>query len=201
VYRYATGGAVDEVFDRWDEGREDVVDIETVILLDNSGSMSWTIESAHDSMWAIKRALDKVNASTTVLTFGNKSSLLYSADERATTKLKYAGSEGSTEPLKALRYARSLLANSKRAIKIVISITDGYWWGGDECDETLKYLRKAGVLTALAYVSNPDHYRPGETTTIDTHGCAVAVNVTNGKDLFTLARQMVKVGVAHNLAS
>jgi hypothetical protein len=94
-----------------------------------------------------------------------------------------------------------VLANSKRAIKIVISITDGYWWGGDECDETLKYLRKAGVLTALAYVSNPDHYRAGETTTIDTHGCAVAVNVTNGKDLFTLARQMVKVGVAHNLAS
>jgi Mg-chelatase subunit ChlD len=201
VQRYALGCDVDEAFDQWESGREDAVDIEAVILLDISGSMSWTLESAYGSMWAIKRALDKVNASTTVLTFGNKSSLLYSADERATTKLKYAGSEGSTEPLKALRYARSVLANSKRAIKIVISITDGYWWGGDECDETLKYLRKAGVLTALAYVSNPDHYRPGETTTIDTHGCAVAVNVTNGKDLFTLARQMVKVGVAHNLAS
>ena len=201
VQRYALGCEVDEAFDQWESGREDAVDIEAVILLDISGSMGWTLESAYGSMWAIKRALDKVNASTTVLTFGNKSSVLYSANERATTKLKYAGSEGSTEPLKALRYARSLLANSNRAIKIVISITDGYWWGGAECDEILMYLRKAGVLTALAYVSNPDHYRAGETTTIDTHGCAVAVNVTNGKDLFTLARQMVKVGVAHNLAS
>jgi hypothetical protein len=201
VQRYALGCEVDEAFDQWESGREDAVDIEAVILLDISGSMSWTLESAYGSMWAIKRALDKVNASTTVLTFGNKSSLLYSANERATTKLKYAGSEGSTEPLKALRYARSVLANSKRAIKIVISITDGIWWGGAECDEILKYLRKAGVLTALAYVSNPDYQKPGETTHIDTHGCAVAVNVTNGKDLFTLARQMVKVGVAHNLAS
>ena len=201
VQRYALGCEVDEAFDQWESGREDAVDIEAVILLDISGSMGWTLESAYGSMWAIKRALDKVNASTTVLTFGNKSSLLYSANERATTKLKYAGSEGSTEPLKALRYARSVLANSKRAIKIVISITDGIWWGGAECDEILKYLRKTGVLTALAYVSNPDYQKPGETTHIDTHGCAVAVNVTNGKDLFTLARQMVKVGVAHNLAS
>jgi Mg-chelatase subunit ChlD len=201
VQRYALGCEVDEAFDQWESGREDAVDIEAVILLDISGSMSWTLENAYGSMWAIKRALDKVNASTTVLTFGNKSSLLYSANERATTKLKYAGSEGSTEPLKALRYARSVLANSKRAIKIVISITDGVWWGGAECDEILKYLRKAGVLTALAYVTNPDYQKPGETTSIDTHGCAVAVNVTNGKDLFTLARQMVKVGVARNLAS
>jgi hypothetical protein len=201
VQRYALGCEVDEAFDQWESGREDAVDIEAVILLDISGSMSWALESAYGSMWAIKRALDKINASTTVLTFGNKSSLLYSANERATTKLKYAGSEGSTEPIKALRYARSVLANSKRAIKIVISITDGVWWGADECDEILKYLRKAGVLTALAYVTNPDYQKPGETTSIDTHGCAVAVNVTNGKDLFTLARQMVKVGVAHNLAS
>lgn len=201
VQRYVAGCDVDEAFDQWDSGREDAVDIEAVVLLDISGSMSWTLNNAYESMWAIKRALDKVNASTTVLTFGSKSSLLYSADERASTKLKYAGSEGSTEPLKALRYAKSVLANSDRAIKIVIAITDGVWWGGDESDEILQYLRKAGVLTALAYVSDPSCQRPGDTTRIDTHGCAVAVNVTDGKDLFTLARQMVKVGVHKNLAA
>jgi hypothetical protein len=201
VQRYVAGCDVDEAFDQWDSGREDAVDIEAVVLLDISGSMSWTLNSAYESMWAIKRALDKVNASTTVLTFGSKSSLLYSADERASTMLKYAGSEGSTEPLKALRYAKSILANSNRAIKIVISITDGVWWGGQEPDEILQYLRKAGVLTALAYVSDPSCQRAGDTTRIDTHGCAVAVNVTDGKDLFTLARQMVKVGVHKNLAS
>ena len=201
VQRYVAGCDVDEAFDQWDSGREDAVDIEAVVLLDISGSMSWTLNNAYESMWAIKRALDKVNASTTVLTFGSKSSLLYSADERASTKLKYAGSEGSTEPLKALRYAKSVLANSDRAIKIIISITDGVWWGGAESDEILQYLRKAGVLTALAYVSDPSCQRAGETTRIDTHGCAVAVNINDGKDLFTLARQMVKVGVHKNLAS
>ena len=202
VQRYVAGCDVEEAFDQWDLGREDAVDIEAVILLDISGSMGWTLNSAYESMWAVKRALDKVNASTTVLTFGTKSSLLYSADERATTKLRYAGSEGSTEPLNAIRYAKSVLANSSRAVKIVISITDGVWgWSGYECDEILQYLRKAGVLTALAYVSDPSEQRPGRTTNIDTHGCAVAVNITNGKDLFTLARQMVKVGVKKNLAA
>ena len=199
VQRYVTGCDVEEAFDQWDEGREDAVDIEAVILLDISGSMGWTSESAYQSMWAIKRALDKVNASTTVLTFGNKSHVLYSADERASTKTKFAGLEGSTEPLKALKYTRSILANSKRAIKIAITITDGVWWGAQDADNILKYLRKAGVLTAMAYVSNPDYQKAGETTTIDTHGCAVAVNITSGKDLFTLARKMVKVGVASNL--
>jgi hypothetical protein len=199
VQRYVTGCDVDEAFDQWDEGREDAVDIEAVILLDISGSMGWTSESAYHSMWAIKRALDKVNASTTVLTFGNKAHVLYSADERASTQTKYAGLEGSTEPLKALKYTRSILANSKRAIKIAITITDGVWWGANDADDILRYLRKAGVLTAMAYVSNPEYQKPGTTTTIDTHGCAVAVNITNGNDLFTLARKMVKVGVASNL--
>ena len=199
VQRYALGCDVEEAFDQWDEGREDAVDIEAVILLDISGSMGWAIEGAYQSMWAIKRALDKVSANTTVLTFGNKSHVLYSADERASTKTKYAGLEGSTEPHQALKYTRSILADSKRAIKIAITITDGVWWGANDADNILKYLRKAGVLTAMAYVSNPDYQKPGEVTHIDTHGCAVAVNITSGKDLFTLARKMVKVGVASNL--
>ena len=201
VQRYVGGCDVEEAFDQWDMGREDAVDIEAVVLLDISGSMSWTLKSAYKSMWAIKRALDRVNASTTVLTFGSTSKTLYSSDEKAmSNKLTYAYSEGATQPLKALRNARSILANSNRAIKIVIAITDGVWSESRESDEILMHLRKTGVLTTLAYVSNPDWQRAGESTTIDTHGCAVAVNVTNGKDLFSLARQMVKVGVASNLS-
>lgn len=200
VQRYVTGCDVEEAFDQWDMGREDAVDIEAVVLLDISGSMMWALKNAYQSMWAIKRALDKVNASTTVLTFGQYAKLLYSSDERAKPKhMTYAYSEGSTEPLKAIQYARSVLAESKRAIKIIITITDGIWSESRACDDTLMYLRKAGVLTALAYVSNPEWQRPGDVTHIDTHGCAVAVNINRGEDLFTLARQMVKVGVASNL--
>ena len=202
VARYVTGADVDECFDQWEMGREDAVDIEAVVLLDTSGSMDWALKSSFQSMWAIKRALDKINASTTVLTFGSNAELLYSSDERASTTMKYTGDGGGTEPKQAVEYAYSVLANSKRAIKVFIPITDGMWYNSEDTDNKIRQLRKAGVLTALAYVVNPDSLKKDEENLIkiDSHGCEIATNITNPRDLFTLARKLVKVGVARNLA-
>jgi hypothetical protein len=203
VQRYVTGCDVEEAFDTWDAGREDAVDIECVILLDNSGSMGSSINEAYQSMWAIKRALDKINASTTVVTYGSKTQLLYSADERASLRTKYAGLTNSTEPLNALRYARSVLGNSKRAVKLVITITDGWWDDATACNSILSHMRKAGVLTALAYIEkswsteNDPNYIPK----VDAHGCEVAVHITESRDLFQLAKRMVKAGITRNIGS
>ena len=205
VGRYVTGCEVDEAFDLWEEGREDAVDIEAVVLLDVSGSMDWALRSSYQSMWSIKRALDKVNASTTVVTFGSTAELLYSSDERATTTMKYAGDGGGTEPKQAVEYAYSVLANSNRAIKLFIAITDGMWYNSENTDNQIRQLRKAGVLTALAYVVNPEHLERNAVDgqvqlSINSHGCEVATNITNPRDLFTLARKLVKTGVGRNLA-
>lgn len=209
VYRYATGGAVDEVFDRWDEGREDVVDIETVILLDNSGSMSWTIESAHDSMWAIKRAMDKIGAATTVLTFADDARMLYSANQRAKVTKTFVGTAGGTSPKQAIDYAKYIFANSERAIKILIVITDGVWYNAKEQDQVIHTLRKAGVITALGFVDESQQWdaerreRYGYSTTepmkIDGHNAEIVVPLVDGKSLLTLAKALVKVGIRRNL--
>lgn len=200
VQRYVAGCDVDEAFDQWELGREDAVDIEAVVLLDISGSMNWCIQQSYQSMWAIKRALDKINASTTVVTFGDEANLLYSADERASIQMRYAGTGGGTEPRDAIKYAHSVLANSTRAVKLIITITDGAWWDAKEADNMLRQLRKGGVLTALAYVMDPEDREDGSTILIDSHGCEIAANITDSRDLFTLARKLVKVGVARNLA-
>jgi hypothetical protein len=200
VQRYGVGCEIDEAFDQWEMGREDAVDIECVILLDTSSSMSWCIRDAFESMWSVKRALDKINASTTVVTFDAKAQLLYSANERAGIAMKHTALDGSTEPEDAIKYAYSVLANSNRAIKIVIAITDGQWYDNKNCDRMLSQLRKAGVITALAYVSNPMWLSEGQTIKIDSHGCEVATNITKTSDLFTLARKLVKAGVGRNLA-
>jgi hypothetical protein len=209
VYRYSIGTAPDEVFDRWDEGREDVVDIETVILLDNSGSMGWTIESAHDSMWAIKRAMDKIGASTTVVTFADDARLLYSANQRAKVTKSYVGTAGGTEPKQALDYAKYIFANSERAIKILIVITDGVWYNSKEQDQTIHRLRKAGVITALGYVDERQRYsdevreRYGwsndEPLSIDGHNAEIVVPLSDGNGLLALAKALVKVGIKRNL--
>ena len=199
VQRYLTEHDVDEAFDQWDMGREDAVDIECVVLLDISGSMQWCIDNAYQSMWAIKRALDKVNASTTVVAFDTEAYMLYRADERAGIEMRYSGTGGGTDPKQAIDYAQSVLAQSERAIKVLINITDGDWYNSGDVDAIIGRLRQSGVVTSLAYVSPPAR-TDGDTIRINNHGCEVAVNITDASDLFNLARKLVKVGVARNLA-
>jgi hypothetical protein len=200
VQRYITEHDIDEAFDQWELGREDAVDIECVVLLDISGSMDWCIDNAYQSMWAIKRALDKVNATTTVVAYDTEAYTIYGPDERAGIQMKYSGSGGGTDPGKAIAYANSVLANSERAIKLLISITDGEWGTTPEVDATVMRLRNAGVLTSLAFISNPSHLSDGATISINNHGHEVAVNITDARDLFNLARRLVKLGSARNLA-
>lgn len=197
VHRYAQGVDFDECFDEWDTGREDAVDIEAVILLDTSGSMWSNSQGAFESMWAIKRSLDKIGASTTVLTFDDKQHMLYSSDERATTKYVSSYLGGSTEPRKSIVQARSILATSNRAIKVFIPITDGWWSDSAECNRLIRELRKGGVITALAMIGAQAN--SNGKTVIDTHGCEVAVPVDDMSQLFRLARAMVKVGIDRNL--
>ena len=202
IQRYVTGSDLDECFDEWDMGREDAVDIEAVILLDISGSMQSNSRGAFQSMWAIKRALDKVAANTTVIAFDDDAFTLYSANERATAQMKYGYCRGGTNPAKALKKAKDILANSNRAIKLCITITDGEWYGAESSETILREFRNAGVLTALAYIED-DWGRKYRTSAleINSHGCEIAVKVDEMSDLFNLGRSMVKLGIARNLVN
>jgi len=183
-----------EAFDRWEMGREDAVDIECVILLDKSGSMSSNIGRAYQSMWGIKSALDKVDASCTVVTFGSVAEVLYHADERATSNLRNGGVGGGTEPKHALKYAQDVLANSSRAIKLAIFITDGDWEETKACDEVIATLRDAGVLTTLAYIGYHDNVDK-----VNAHGAESKTIISDASQLFGLGKQMVELGIAKNL--
>jgi hypothetical protein len=198
IGRYTNGVDLEECFDEWDMGREDAVDIECVLLLDNSGSMGRNMRGALQSMWAMKRALDKIGASTTVVTFSDRTELLYSADEQADSKYKYSSMGGSTDPLNGLIYSRSVLANSNRAIKVLIPITDGYWSDSKECDDIIRHLRMSGVITACAMIGAWADAQGNYN--IDSHGCEVAVVVNDMSELFRLGKAMVKTGISRNLS-
>jgi Mg-chelatase subunit ChlD len=195
-----TGSEPDEAFDLWDEGREDAVDIEAVILLDNSGSMHWAMESASNSMWAIKRSLDKVNASTTVVTFADDARLLYSASEKAKVTKKYSGTDGGTNVNQAIAYAKYVFANSTRAIKLLIVITDGEWYDSGFGDKTIAQLNKAGVITALGYIDNNIKYGMEPTAKITGHNAQIVVPLSDASGLLGLAKALVKLGIKRNLA-
>ena len=203
--RYSQGADIDELFDKFEQGREDAVDIEAVILLDTSGSMAGDqIRRASDSMWGIKRALDAVNASCTVVGFSFGASLLYSADEQALALQKrnvQAG--GGTNPLEALQYANHVLATSERKVKLLFVITDGDW-GTDANEERqrseriIKNLRDGGVLTSLAYVG---WVADAESLEANRHNCEVLSQVTNSSDLLHVGKAVVDLAIARNLVN
>jgi Mg-chelatase subunit ChlD len=192
-----------EAFDRWDMGREDAVDIECVILLDKSGSMGSQIGMAYQSMWGIKSALDKVDASCTVLTFGSNAEVLYHATDKATNDLRNGGVGGGTDPLHALKYAQDVLANSARAVKLAIFITDGEWSKAEQCDEVIKTLREGGVLTALAYIPTSvyeaDLLASNPARLVNAHQAEATSVITSADKLFGLGRMLVDVAIGKNL--
>ena len=196
VARYLNGDDFDTVFDEWQEGRDDVTAIEAVICLDYSGSMSGTnADNAYKSMWAIKKALEQVNARTTVVLFDHKTKLLYGADEKAGKTIRDAGANGGTDPEEALLYAQNVLANSNQPIKLLFMITDGYW-DSAKGEEAVRTMKQSGVLTCQSLIGfgsqDLEPYR---------HSFELMASVENAKSVLTLGKDLVRLAIARQLVT
>jgi Mg-chelatase subunit ChlD len=202
AHRYMRGDDLDTIFDQWSEGQDDATEIECVILLDNSGSMSGRKEqSAYRAMYAIKRALDRINANTTVITFNTTTNVLYRADEKATGVIRNAGSTGGTNPTQAITYATKILAETEKPVRIFFAITDGEWEHHSvrENNEAIKKLGNAGVLTAFAYIADQD-----ELVNLDqekSHYCEISAIVNNPLNLIGMAKSIVKYAISRRLVN
>lgn len=203
--RWEQGCELEEAFDRFDVGRSDATDIEAVVLLDISGSMDRDAISAHESMWAIKTGLDNIQASTSVIAYndepwyGNRGGTftLYSSLDKAGQQMNFIKPDNGTNPTKALQYANGVLANSKRAIKLLIIITDGEWNSAclDRTEELIRGMRDGGVLTSLAWLYNGML----DMTKQNLHGAEIVSHVRDASDLFSLGRSIVEVGIQRQL--
>jgi hypothetical protein len=187
------------LFDQWNTGIEDATEIECVILLDNSGSMTGNKASkAYRSMYAIKRALDKIGANTTVVTFNSYTNVLYRSSDKATNVIRDAGAGGGTEPNEAVNYATKILAESDKPVKIFFAITDGEWYGDlDLVHDQIERMARAGVLTALAYITDV----PVALTRDMAHRCEIGAVINNPIDLINMAKTIVKYGITRRLVN
>ena len=199
VQRYLDGEDFDTVFDEWQEGKDDVTSIEAVILLDKSGSMDGdNANNAYQSMWAIKKALEAVQARTTVALFDSRTTLLYGADDKAGTVIRDSGADGGTNPEKGLLYAKRVLAETDKAIRIVFVITDGLW-NTEEGEKAIKEMRSAGVLTCQALITG------GEVSNNwleqNRHSFELLTQIKTAKDILALGKDVVRLAIARNLVS
>ena len=201
AHRYLRGDELDTVFDQWNEGREDATEIECVIALDVSGSMSGSkATNAYRAMYAIKRALDRIEANCTVITFHDSTHVLYRAKDKAGAQIRDAGTGGGTVATDAITYATKLLAETEKPVRLFVAITDGEWSGNQDANhDAIKRMNNAGVLTALAYIPEGN-----STITLDidkSHHCEIGTVVRNPIDLIGLVRSIVKHGINRRLVS
>lgn len=198
--RFMRGDELDTVFDSWNEGREEATELECVILLDNSGSMSGEkATQAYRAMYAIKYALDKINAKCSVITFNHNARILYRAEDRANNSIRDHGAFGGTNAEYAVRYATKLLAESEKPVKLFFAITDGEWSDSKICDEEIKKLSRAGVLTALAYI--PGYEQITNLTHEEAHFADIGAVINNPFDLVGMARAIVRNAIVRRVAT
>jgi hypothetical protein len=197
--RYLRGDDLDSVFDEWTEGRADVVDIEAVVCLDRSGSMEGrNADNAYKSMWAIKKALERVEARTTVVTFDSRTNLLYGADEKAGTTIRDAGASGGTDVHDSIMFAKRVLAESDKAIKILFMITDGAW-NSTEGEKAVTEMKNAGVLTCQALISS--YPVSPEQLNSYRHSFELMTSIQSAKEILVLGKELVRLSIKRNLVN
>lgn len=188
VQRHLSGGEYDEIWDRWEEGNADAADIECVIIVDTSGSMNWCINGVSRSLWVIKRSLEALNASVTVLGFGHETIRIYDRNEPCSrTKYRSLSARGGTYAHDAVIQAVRVFESSKRKNKIFIAITDGQWSYSNRSnvsspDELIAALGKRGVITALAFFGYAVY---------DNHNCQLSTAINQPQDLIGFAKAIV----------
>lgn len=131
VNRAMMGADPEEMYDEWDEGREDDASVELVILLDMSQSMSGPrINSASMLTHILRRSLTEVDAHVSVYGFSDKDKLIVLKgrdDNEQDSDIPIYRTLRSTEAHAALNRAREVFAQSDCANRVLVVITDGVW--------------------------------------------------------------------------
>lgn len=195
---------LDVAFDRWTE-QDDSVDIEAVICIDRSGSMSSgrNDQLASISCWTIKRALEHIGAPVTVYAFDDQTEIAYERKEKAErSRFKFIYGNGGTDPYESLLQAEKLLLTSPKTNKMLFVITDGMFYG-EKNDDVIVRLGKRGVLTSVVLIMENRDYDNANTQNMNAvsrgekehwqfrHGAEIFGRVNNGADLVNFARSVV----------
>lgn len=196
IQRVITGGVdFETMFDEWDEGQQDATDIEAVITVDISGSMMGSEVETSLALWAVKRALEDVDASVSVFAFNGSPFKLYGRDEVADrTSARIFSARGNTDPAGTILEAMRIFNASRRTHKLFIAITDGGWSYGSvmgmDNDTAIQRMNDNGITTATAYIgglSEADLVKNGY-----GHNCQIVVPIDKPEHLVGWAREVVK---------
>ena len=186
------------LFDRWDTGNDNF-DIEAVVLVDNSGSMQSMMSEACKSAWTIKRALESIEARTTVYTFDDETKLLYSADDKASINYRAVNAGGTTNPIEGLLEAENIFATTRRKTKLLLIVTDGEWYQEEQNNAIIKRINDIeGAVTSVVFIGSAWYLeRYSKQEYIERvkkwqHGCQTFTLVNRPREIVNVARDIVR---------
>jgi len=205
--------AISEMFDLWDIGNENN-EIESVVLLDNSGSMGYHMKEVCQSAWIIKRGLENIDSTVSVYSFDHESKKVYARGEKAKPRsYRHVMARGSTNPLRALVEAERTFHASEKPIKVLFVVTDGEWDSETECNEVIERLNKLGVLTSIVFMTDYSHYSHILKTSREAdghyarqylarmnHGVKVFRAISTPRDILKVADDLVKSTLTRKVA-
>lgn len=139
-----------DVFDEWDEGKEEDIELEVAILLDVSSSMRDDIGHASRAMWVIKHPLDVLGIPVSVAVFNGQSYTLYDRDRRV-HKHEYDNlvSTGSTYPIGAMRAAMRDFDATQAENALMVVITDGEFHSPSEVSAVIDMMAERGTVLLI----------------------------------------------------
>lgn len=147
-------------WDAHEEGQEDEFNIEAVVLLDQSGSMSSNMAEASAAVWAIHRAFAAIGGRVWVIGFSDGAYGLIRGDQHPSDKIPTFRAIGGTTPEAAVKEAMRILSSPTCAdkSKYLLTVTDGVWSGADECDTMIAQMNNAGVITSYVFLDTSGGY-------------------------------------------
>ena len=174
---------INKLFDRWEQGNDNH-EIEAVLLVDKSGSMYRDIEAVSRAGWVINRAIEKIQGRVTILSYNHNSKVLYDGDEKAKSDYKSLDCSGGTNPHFALVETERIMKASIKPTKLVIMLTDGGFYEGDEI---IQRLNDMGTTTVMVFLGEP--YMPIEQL---AHGAQVFRAIADPRGLVKVAKDIVR---------
>ena len=197
VQRAMTGDVeLDQLFDRWDEGQMDATEVESVYLIDVSGSMNQHLNKVTRALWILKRGIEASsnNSGVTVLAYDTQFEIMSGSDEKEKLNVyRNLSTGGGTNPYNALQAAQSVLSTSRRSNKLMTILTDGQWQDAVGAHRIIDEMNASGVHTGLMFYSDRSYgFGGGGSTGIDSHHCQVSDRVNSLSDVLAFTRNMIR---------
>jgi hypothetical protein len=182
---------MDELFDRYAPGAMESTEVELVLLLDVSGSMSSRMAQLGEAAWAIRHAVDDLDGTATVITWNDaEPRIMAAAGDHPDARMFVPHAGGGTNPTEALGHAYRLLADSTARNRLVVILSDGRWADVRQAERVVQACNDAGMVTVCGLLGRDAGTR--------LHGCTHGRVLSEPADL---ARLFQSVAAAQMLTA